>query len=170
MPILYCEIGDHEWDRPSKRGRPPLNCPAHQPIDNKIKIVSNSKDHQEDNKTSNLEHLIPGISEFLAQEKNEELWCEFGDGHSWQRESRRGKKPKLCPEHSQINSKSTPAVSTARTQDVIAEILNSPRAASCHCKISSSSTPAEIRALEGGCTMPNYVCGTLDDIRRKLNL
>jgi len=170
---LHCEIGNHSWIREVQRGRIPKNCPDHQPIKHDIKLVSSSSEVHKAEKqvSSNLEHLIPGISEFLAQEKNEELWCEFGEGHSWQRESRRGKKPRYCPTHvPQINSKSTPAVSTARTQDVIAEILNSPRAANCHCKISADSTPAEIRALEGGCTIPTYVCGTLDDIRRKLNL
>ena len=176
MPTLHCELGNHDWEREAKRGRVPKNCPDHQPL-KPITVFQRSgslgreRKEQEDNKTSNLEHLIPGISEFLAQEKNEELWCEFGDGHSWQRESRRGKKPRCCPTHApQINSKSTPAVSTARTQDVIAEILNSPRAANCHCKISPNSTPAEIRAEGAGCTSPYYICSTLDTVRRKLNL
>lgn len=26
---LYCEAGKHEWDRPSQRGRRPINCPEH---------------------------------------------------------------------------------------------------------------------------------------------
>jgi hypothetical protein len=173
MPILHCELGNHSWDRPSQRGRVPKNCPDHQPIKHDIKILtfSETKESVEDDKhESNLEHLIPGISEFLAQEKTEELWCEFGEGHSWQRESRRGKKPRCCPTHApQINSKSTPAVSTARTQDVIAEILKSPRAITCTCPITPDSTAAELRAMTS-CTEPYYICSTLDTVRRKLNL
>lgn len=28
---LHCELGDHDWERKSQRGRPPRNCPNHQP-------------------------------------------------------------------------------------------------------------------------------------------
>lgn len=177
MTIIRCELGDHLWDRPSQRGRPPRNCPSHQPEKHEIKILTNSsvKKSIEDsipeikNYESSLENMIPGISEFLAQDKMETLICEVGD-HEWQRESRRGKKPKRCPDHLQIISKSLPAQSTARTQDLIAEILSSPRAAHCHCGLMPEMSPAEIRALEGGCSMPWHVCNVLDDVRRKLNL
>lgn len=26
---LHCKAGDHDWERPSKRGRQPQNCPEH---------------------------------------------------------------------------------------------------------------------------------------------
>ncbi len=26
---LHCQAGNHAWERPSQRGRRPLNCPAH---------------------------------------------------------------------------------------------------------------------------------------------
>lgn len=29
MRTLYCEAGDHEWERPAQRGRTPINCPDH---------------------------------------------------------------------------------------------------------------------------------------------
>lgn len=29
MRRLYCEAGDHTWDRPAQRGRVPKNCPEH---------------------------------------------------------------------------------------------------------------------------------------------
>lgn len=29
MVTLHCAIGDHDWQRPSQRGRKPLNCPDH---------------------------------------------------------------------------------------------------------------------------------------------
>lgn len=29
MTTLHCHAGDHDWQRPSQRGRKPLNCPEH---------------------------------------------------------------------------------------------------------------------------------------------
>ena len=29
---LYCELGAHHWERETKRGRAPINCPEHQPV------------------------------------------------------------------------------------------------------------------------------------------
>jgi hypothetical protein len=29
---LFCEAGQHEWQREKKRGKKPKNCPDHQPI------------------------------------------------------------------------------------------------------------------------------------------
>lgn len=28
---LRCELGEHNWERPAQRGKPPKNCPEHQP-------------------------------------------------------------------------------------------------------------------------------------------
>jgi hypothetical protein len=175
MPTLHCELGNHSWEREAKRGRVPKSCPDCLkennlwPIHKNVKITSNSKDHKEEKSSVDLEQILPGISEFLAQDKMETLVCEVGN-HTWERESRRGKKPKRCPEHSsEINSKSLPADSTARTQDLIAEILSTPRAASCHCGLTVETSPAEIRAMESCCS-PQFICPTLDTVRRRLNL
>lgn len=37
----------------------------------------------------------------------------------------------------------------------------------CHCKIRANSKLTTVRALGGGCTMPNYACPRLDAIRRR---
>lgn len=41
---LWCELGEHHWERPRKRGRKPINCPEHQPVaidqPAKISVVS----------------------------------------------------------------------------------------------------------------------------------
>jgi hypothetical protein len=29
---LYCEAGQHEWERPAQRGRAPISCPEHKDI------------------------------------------------------------------------------------------------------------------------------------------
>ena len=28
---LYCQTGEHYWERPSQRGKPPRNCKEHAP-------------------------------------------------------------------------------------------------------------------------------------------
>jgi len=32
MKTLYCQAGDHTWERPSQRGRTPINCPEHSEV------------------------------------------------------------------------------------------------------------------------------------------
>lgn len=39
MRTLWCEAGQHEWEREAKRGRQPINCPEHQ--DEKIVLGDN---------------------------------------------------------------------------------------------------------------------------------
>lgn len=34
---LHCRLGNHEWERPSKRGRQPENCPEHKPAPGEMK-------------------------------------------------------------------------------------------------------------------------------------
>lgn len=29
---LHCQLGDHDWQRTSQKGRLPINCPEHQPV------------------------------------------------------------------------------------------------------------------------------------------
>lgn len=55
---------------------------------------------------------------------------------------------------------------------VIAEVANSGYGGSCTCVLKSGAgtTEAEIRALNGGCTVPNYVCPALDAVRRRAKL
>lgn len=31
VQTLWCESGKHQWERPAKRGRRPINCPEHTP-------------------------------------------------------------------------------------------------------------------------------------------
>jgi hypothetical protein len=35
MRTLWCEIGEHEWQRPRQKGKPPHNCPEHNPLTRK---------------------------------------------------------------------------------------------------------------------------------------
>jgi hypothetical protein len=32
LETLHCKRGDHEWNRPKKRGKKPTNCPDHTPV------------------------------------------------------------------------------------------------------------------------------------------
>jgi hypothetical protein len=40
---LHCEIGNHDWEHPGGRGRPPRNCPKHQPNKDQKKPESRPK-------------------------------------------------------------------------------------------------------------------------------
>ena len=55
-----------------------------------------------------------------------------------------------------------------RRGDVIGDELARPRAKDCRCPITPVSTLEELRALGAGCTAGQWVCPTLDAIRRRL--
>ncbi len=74
---LHCQAGDHDWLRPSQRGRRPLNCPEHQPAPAEREATASAPKNSNGTVT---------------------LHCEAGD-HSWKRESKRGVRPRNCPEH-----------------------------------------------------------------------
>jgi hypothetical protein len=71
---LYCEIGDHHWERESKRGRKPSSCSEHLPI-------PAPKSAAELNEA--------GERKLVCQEGNHEFWAPV----------QRGRPPKFCPEH-----------------------------------------------------------------------
>ena len=61
------------------------------------------------------------------------------------------------------------AKATARWRaDVIRDELARPRAKQCRCPITPRSTFEQLRALGAGCTAGQWVCPTLDAIRRRL--
>lgn len=202
MSRLYCEIGDHYWERKAQRGRPPRNCPAHAPEKPVVhtrpklqetsegKIVGFAQAHEYEF-SSDLQTALEAAE---AEQRMETLRCELGD-HDWQRERQRGKKPANCPEHRPNAISAPPSNKTTDHQaKVIEQILEAPRASQCRCGLKPKSTPAEIHALEGGCTTSawriqqyrdkgielspvemlalgtGYVCPVLDKVRRALNL
>ena len=55
-----------------------------------------------------------------------------------------------------------------RRAEVIHEELARPRAEECRCPITSHSTLEQLLALGAGCTAGQWVCPTLDAIRRRL--
>ena len=58
--------------------------------------------------------------------------------------------------------------SARRRADVIRDELARPRAKDCRCPITPGSTLEQLRALGAGCTAGQWVCPTLDAIRRRL--
>lgn len=177
MPTLHCEIGNHDYFRDPQRGRPPRNCPEHTPVVISRHLVG---DHSAEKaitrlNTSQLQAILnPELQTILKaaedEQKYETLICEVGD-HEWQRERQRGKKPSRCPEHRSPAISAPPSNKTTDHQaSVIAAILEAPRASGCRCRLSPTSTPAQIRTLGGGCTMPSFVCPILDTVRRQLNI
>ena len=55
-----------------------------------------------------------------------------------------------------------------RRATVIREELARPRAKGCRCPITADSTLEDLLALGAGCTAGQWVCPTLDAIRRRL--
>ncbi len=55
-----------------------------------------------------------------------------------------------------------------RRADVIRDQLARPRAKDCRSPITPQSTLEQLRALGAGCTAGQWVCPTLDAIRRRL--
>jgi hypothetical protein len=192
MTKLYCKNGDHWYERESQRGRPPLNCPEHSPpkpttafqrsgslgrerAEKPVGTHSNILDTIKASEKLMREDLNKPSELRLAMEaaeremRTETLTCEIGP-HEWQRERTRGKRPARCPEHRASNFSNKPATKTTDHQaKVIESILENPRAASCRCGLHAQMSPAEIRALGGGCTEPMYVCPNLDTVRRVIN-
>lgn len=99
---LHCEIGNHSWWRKKQRGRPPLNCPEHQPTEIKVSSIPFAKTHEyagvDFSAKKSITDIVPGLKDLLQQDETETLHCIAGD-HSWQRAKQRGKKPMSCPEH-----------------------------------------------------------------------
>lgn len=71
---LYCELGNHKWNREATRGRKPTSCPKHKPA-----VVVNRSTND-------------GV---------QTLHCEIGN-HDWERPSVRGVKPRNCSEHKPV--------------------------------------------------------------------
>lgn len=80
MESLFCESGNHKWQRPKTRGAKPRSCPDHKPV---TTYAPSGK------KADSLQTLH----------------CQIGN-HTWQRPSARGVKPLSCPEHK--TAKATP--------------------------------------------------------------
>lgn len=71
---LYCENGQHWFQRESKRGRKPTNCSEHMPTP------------------------APKSAAELNEAGERKLICEH-DGHEWWAPVQRGRPPRFCPDH-----------------------------------------------------------------------
>jgi hypothetical protein len=172
MPRLFCQNGDHWYDRESQRGRPPLHCDEHRPAKPTVRhSPANSTPKATPTSAIQDPALRAAIETAEAEARMETLHCAVGD-HDFQWERKRGRRPQNCPEHSSAISRAISTSSLTQHQsELIRSILEHPRAASCRCGLSSESTPAEIRAKYAhSCTDPQFICPTLDNIGRTLNL
>lgn len=166
MPILHCNIGDHDYFREPQRGKPPLNCPEHRPAKPPVLLKKVAALKAEPNPPAGVPiELREAMKAAELELRTETLICEVGP-HEWQRERTRGKRPSRCPEHRAKTLSIPPSNKTTDHQaKVIQSVLENPRASSCRCGLTPQTTPAEIRALNGGCTIA-FVCPTLDAVRR----
>jgi hypothetical protein len=72
--ILRCEAGNHEWERPSKRGRIPANCPDHtpKPSAKQEKAVSKMQEGRARKAEEHRRGLIAGI---ITHPKSQNCHC-----------------------------------------------------------------------------------------------
>jgi len=101
MTALYCITGGHIWHRDAQIGRPPKNCPEHQPVKEEIKVISSSFKKDDTPVVRSVVDMVPGLADLLKENEFETLICEI-DQHEWQRKRVVGKKPRFCPEHSPV--------------------------------------------------------------------
>jgi hypothetical protein len=62
MRTLWCEAGQHEWQRPAQRGRQPINCPDH------FEVVTTNSD-----KIDGLEKAR--LARVSKKNQEEEIWA-----------------------------------------------------------------------------------------------
>lgn len=68
---LYCEAGQHEWERPAQKGRAPINCPEHKV--QSLKVVTNTKSKpKQTRKTNNM----TGLQKAQAARRDQKLQKE----------------------------------------------------------------------------------------------
>ena len=74
---LYCEAGDHNWERPAQKGRAPRNCPEHQEQKLIVKSKSEPKSEPRQKKSGNLTGLQKAQQQQKAKRNEKEKeWAE----------------------------------------------------------------------------------------------
>lgn len=69
---LYCQNGDHDWDRPTNRGRKPVNCPRH-PNEVDRDADAEEKRIKAERRIDNLEMLLMSRGTHIKQQKEKEF-------------------------------------------------------------------------------------------------
>lgn len=94
MMTLWCEGGEHEWTRESRRGRPPLHCPEHTPEKpTVIRVERPVKDSPAEASPAG-----PKMRYVLCQGHPE----KDIEPHLYLAESKRGRKPRWCEDHAPV--------------------------------------------------------------------
>jgi hypothetical protein len=110
MVRLWCEDGEHHWNRPAQRGRKPSSCPDHRPepvekSDGPKLILLHCENGDHKWKWKKRGGIPPkNCPEHRTVQKDTEyveLYCEIGK-HKWKRERKRGKLPLNCPVHKPV--------------------------------------------------------------------
>jgi hypothetical protein len=91
---LTCQAGHTFW-RKKQRGRPPIWCDEHKPVKDQPRAILRPNLQRQTSPSKSVLDTIPGLKQALTMET---LFCEIGQ-HEWERESKRGRKPSNCPEH-----------------------------------------------------------------------
>lgn len=67
---LYCKAGEHEWERPKKRGMKPANCPEHTEQKKTITREEHQKRLREGRERARKERDAEGIERVLNWREN----------------------------------------------------------------------------------------------------
>src|SRR4051794_35698878 len=67
--MLFCEIGQHEWQREKRRGAKPKNCPNHQPVKETLDPEERIRRQQEGRRVKQEAKDKRGIEQVLAYRK-----------------------------------------------------------------------------------------------------
>jgi len=114
----------------------------------------------------------------------ETLHCELGD-HSWERERKRGKKPKNCPVHKpqidpvdleereRLREEKRIEAAAERMRQKITEHAAEARERRCKCVYDPNASWVDLVKMGAGCTGSTHggagwVCPELDRLRRSL--
>ena len=141
---LHCTIGNHKWERKSKRGKLPRNCPDHQPP---ILVKP----------TMRVLRCGVGDHDWEAPRKK-------GKGPANCPEHR--PTPTIDLDRMQAGRSNK---AQADREATIREIISAPNAHNCRCGIDPSMNDLELRSLcTKSCTSPGGICSVLDRCMRRV--
>jgi hypothetical protein len=81
---LFCEEGQHSWERERRRGKAPKNCPDHKPSRAKLSPEEAQRRRQEGRARAKAERDVAGVGRVLAfseyLKRDAELFAAFDGG------------------------------------------------------------------------------------------
>ncbi len=84
VSTFYCQTGKHKWTRPSKRGRPPVNCPEHNQAPVKISKPKDTEPALKKARKVRVDNAAERIwEEITFMRKSKACKCNLQKGMGW---------------------------------------------------------------------------------------